>query len=210
MSTEGRKNIPDAVAKTISIIFHPVFMPLYALLILFTAPTFLGFLPFTVKRILFFIVTVDNVLIPLMLLPFFRYRNLISSYKIEEKSERIIPLLTASILYSTTAFIVFRFQVPFIIKSFFLATSVMAVVVTFINFWWKISIHAVAAGALTAVVIVLSYKMYTPLTWYLVCAILIGGLVLSSRLRLKSHNPAQVWLGYLTGICGIGLFISLF
>jgi hypothetical protein len=185
-------------------------MPLYGLLILFSAPTFLGYLPFTIKRILFIIVLINNVLIPLTLLPFFRYRNVISSYKIEERTERIIPLLTTSILYSATSFIVFRFQVPFLIKSFFLATSILAVVVTFINFWWKISIHAVGAGALTAVVFVLSIKLYTPLTWYLTGIILAGGLVLSSRLRLNSHNPYQVWLGYFTGLFGLGLFIALF
>ncbi len=210
MSTETSNNIADTLAKFIAIVFHPLLMPLYGLLILFSAPTFLGYLPFTIKRILFIIVLINNVLIPLTLLPFFRYRNVISSYKIEERTERIIPLLTTSILYSATSFIVFRFQVPFLIKSFFLATSILAVVVTFINFWWKISIHAVGAGALTAVVFVLSIKLYTPLTWYLTGIILAGGLVLSSRLRLNSHNPSQVWLGYFTGLFGLGLFIALF
>jgi hypothetical protein len=210
MSTETSKNLPDRLAKIIAIVFHPVLMPLYGLLILFSAPTFLGYLPFTVKRILFVIVLINNVFVPLSLLPFFRYRNIISSYKIEERAERIIPLLTTSILYSTTSFIVFRFQVPFLIKSFFLATSILAVVVTFINFWWKISIHSVGAGALAAVVIVLSLKMYTPLTWYLTAVILAGGLILSSRLRLNSHNPLQVWVGYFTGVLVPGLFIALF
>ena len=210
MSTETSNNIADTLAKFIAIVFHPLLMPLYGLLILFSAPTFLGYLPFTIKRILFIIVLINNVLIPLTLLPFFRYRNVISSYKIEERTERIIPLLTTSILYSATSFIVFRFQVPFLIKSFFLATSILAVVVTFINFWWKISIHAVGAGALTAVVFVLSIKLYTPLTWYLTGIILAGGLILSSRLRLNSHNPSQVWFGYFTGLFGLGLFIALF
>ena len=34
-------------------------------------------------------------LFPLLLLPFFRYRNLISSYHIDDRRERIIPLLTS-------------------------------------------------------------------------------------------------------------------
>ncbi len=204
MTEESYKNIPDRLAKIITIVFHPLLMPLYGLLILFSAPTFLGYLPLPVKRILFIIVLVNNVLIPLTLLPFFRYRNVITSYRIEERSERIIPLLTASILYCTTSFIIFRFQVPFLIKSFFFATSILSVVVTFINFWWKISVHAVGAGALAAVVFVLSIKMYTPLTWYLAAVIIAGGLILSSRLRLNFHNPSQVWLGYLTGLVRTG------
>jgi len=78
-----------------------------------------------------------------------------------------------------------------------------------INFWWKISIHAVGAGALTATVVVLSMKMYTPLTSYLISVIIVGGLILSSRLKLNSHNPAQVWLGFLIGLLVISLFILL-
>jgi hypothetical protein len=43
----------------------------------------------------------------------------------------------------------------------------------------------------------------------LLTVILASGLVLSSRLRLNSHNPSQVWLGFLTGFLGISLFILL-
>jgi hypothetical protein len=207
MSTENTTSLPDTLAKIISTVFHPVFMPLYGLIILLSAPTFLGYLPAEIKRIMFLVVLVNNVFLPLALIWFFRFRNLISTYKIEDRRERTIPLLTASILYCTTSFIVFNYQIPFFLKSFIFATSVVSIIVSMINFWWKISIHAVGAGALTATVFVLSLKMYTPLTWYLAAVILTGGLVLSSRLRLNSHNPSQVWVGFLTGLLGISLFI---
>jgi membrane-associated phospholipid phosphatase len=152
---------------------------------------------------------VNNVLIPLALLPFFRYRNVISSYNIEEKSERVMPLLTASILYCTTSFIVFRYQIPFFLKSFIFATSILSILVLMINFWWKISIHSVGAGAITATVFVLSLKMHTPLLWYLIAVVLASGLILTSRLRLNSHNPSQVWVGFLLGFLVISLFILL-
>lgn len=184
--------ITDKLAKIVSGVFHPLFMPLYGLIILMTAPTFLHYLPSEVKNIILLVVFINNVLIPLALLPFFRYRNVISSYNIEEKSERIIPLLTTSILYCTTSFIVFRFQIPFFLKSFIFATSILSILVSMINFWWKISIHSVGAGALVATVIVLSLKLHTPLTGYLTAVILAGGLILTSRLKLNSHNPAQV------------------
>ncbi len=209
MSNSNAPQIPDKLAKIISLVFHPVFIPLYGLIILMSAPTFLGYLPLEIKKILFIVVLVNNVLIPLALLPLYRLRNLISSYTIEDRRERIIPLLTASILYCTTSFIVFNYQIPFFLKSFIFATSVLSIVVSMINFWWKISIHAVGAGALTATVVVLSMKMYTPLTSYLISVIIVGGLILSSRLKLNSHNPAQVWLGFLVGLLVISLFILL-
>ncbi len=210
MSTERTTNIPDTLAKIISGIFHPLFMPLYGLGIIFSAPTLLGYLPFSVKKILFFIVLINSVLIPLSLLPFFKNRNIISSYRIEERRERIVPLISTSLLYSITSFIVFRFQIPVFLKSFIFAASFLVVAVTLINLWWKISLHSVGAGALAAVVLVLSVKMYTPLTWYLISVILAAGCVLSSRLRLNSHNPSQVWIGFLTGLLGLSLFILAF
>jgi hypothetical protein len=207
MSTSSSIDLPDRLARIVSVVFHPIFMPLYGLIILLSAPTFLGYLPAEIKKIMVLIVLVNNVCLPLALIWLFRYRNLISSYNIEDRRERTIPLLTASILYCTTSFIVFNYQIPFFLKSFIFATSVVSIIVSMINFWWKISIHAVGAGALTATVLVLSLKMYTPLTWYLAAVILTGGMVLSSRLRLNSHNPSQVWIGFLTGLLGISLFI---
>jgi len=208
-STQPGTGITEKLAKIVSVVFHPLFMPLYGLAILMSAPTFLRYLPGEAKRILFMVVTINNVFIPLSLLPFLRYRNIISSYHISDRRERIIPLLTASILYCTTSFIVFRFQVPFFLKSFIFATSVVAIVLSMINFWWKISIHAAGAGALTATVIALAFRMHTPLTFYLLAVILVSGVILSARLKLNSHNPAQVWTGFLTGLIGIILFILL-
>jgi hypothetical protein len=202
-------NITDKLAKIVSGVFHPLFMPLYGLIILLSAPTFLHYLPAEVKNIIFIIMLINNVLIPLALLPFFRYRNIISSYNIEKRSERIMPLLTTSILYCTTSFIVFRFPIPFFLKSFIFATSILSILVSMINFLWKISIHSVGAGALAATVFVLSLKMHTPLLWYTIAVILAAGLILTSRLKLNSHNPAQVWVGFLTGFLVISLFILL-
>lgn len=209
MNNESRTNIPDNIAKIISGIFHPLLMPLYGLIILLSAPTFLSFLPLEIKKILFLVVLINNVMIPLALIPFFRYRHVISSYAIEERSERIIPLLTVSILYCTTSFVVFRFHIPFFLKSFIYATSVLSIVVSVINFWWKISIHSVGAGALAATIFVLSFKLHIPLTFYMIFIILASGFVLSSRLRLNAHNPSQAWTGFATGFLVITLFILL-
>jgi hypothetical protein len=209
MNTGRDTNITDKLAKIVSGVFHPLFMPLYGLIILVSAPTFLSYLPAGVKNTVVIIMLVNNVMIPLALLPFFRYRKIISSYNIEERSERIMPLLTTSILYCTTSFIVFGYPIPFFLKSFIFATSILSILVSMINFWWKISIHSVGAGALAATVFVLSLKMHTPLLWYMIPVILAAGLILTSRLKLNSHNPNQVWVGFLTGFLVISLFILL-
>jgi hypothetical protein len=95
------------------------------------------------------------------------------------------------------------------LKSFIVATAFLSLIVTVINFWWKISLHSVGAGALIGLVLILSLKMLTPLDGYLISAIIAGGFILSSRLKLNLHNPKQVWFGLLAGFFGL-IFSMLF
>jgi hypothetical protein len=210
METNDLKYFPDSLARSISAIFHPLLIPVYGLVIIFAAPTLMGYLPFEVKRILLFIVLVNNVMVPVLLMPFFRHRKIITSWTIDDRKERTIPFLVTTFLYALTWYIVSRFQVPFFMKSFFISAFLISLTATTINFWWKISVHSVGAGALVALVITLSHRMYTPLMWYLIPAIIIAGLILSSRLRLNSHSPGQVWVGLLTGIAGLLIFMQIF
>lgn len=210
MNKERNQEIQDALAKIVSVLFHPLFMPLYGLIVIFTAPTLFWYLPFEIKRTLLLIILINNILIPVSLLPFFRYRNIISSFMMEDKKERIIPLLIISVLYSVTSYVMFRLQIPLFIKTYFYAISFVAVILLLLTLWQKVSIHAAAAGAMISTILVLSLKMSASLTWFLIPAILITGGIISSRLKLHSHNAFQVYLGFLSGFAGMSLFMLLF
>ena len=210
MAPEEQKDLLVKTAKIISIVFHPLLMPVYGMVIIFSAPTLFGYLPFNVKKLLILIMLVNNVLLPLSLLPFFIQRNIISSWTITERKERNYPLIITTILYCITSYLVFRFPIPVFIKTYIFAASFISLIVTLINFWWKISLHSVGAGALISLVLILSLKMLTPLEWYLISTVVIGGLVLSSRLKLNLHSPQQVWIGLFTGFFGLTLFMILF
>ncbi len=209
MATKSINNLTDKASKIISNVLHPLLIPLYGMIIIFSTPTLFGYLPFSVKRILLFIVLVNNVLIPLSLMPYYKFRNIISTWSIENRNERFIPLLLTSIFYSVTSILVYRFQIPQFLKLFLFALSFVAIMVTIINFLWKVSIHSAGAGVLTALVFIISLKTYSPPVWLLASVIIAGGLVLTSRLRLNLHNPLQVWFGFLTGFLGLASFMSL-
>jgi hypothetical protein len=200
----------EMASKIISVVFHPLFIPLYGLAIIFFAPTLFFYFPYKVKKILLLVVLTNNVLIPVSLMPFFRYRNIISSWVVETRKERIVPLLTVSLFYSITSVIMFRLQVPGLIKGYAFSLSLVALLATIINFWWKISLHAVGAGVLVGTIIVLSLKMMVPLTWLLIPAILISGLILSSRLMINSENVSRTYFGFITGFAGMNFFMLFF
>lgn len=199
----------DKLANGLTLVFHPWLMPLYGLAIIFSAPTLYGYLPFNVKKLLFLVVLVNNVLLPVSLLPFFKQRQIISSWKISERKERIIPLIITTVLYGSTSFIIYKFPIPAFFKSYIFSTTLLSLFVTVVNFGWKISLHSVGSGAIIALIMLLSQKMFTSLLWFLIPSILLAGLILSSRLRLNQHNPAQVWVGLFAGFIGLTVFMML-
>lgn len=209
MENEIREGYADTAARVVSVIFHPVFMPLFGMLLIFSAPTLFGFLPFNVKKILFSVVLLNNLLLPLSLLPYLKYRNYINTWTMETRKERMLPLFITTVLYAATSYIIIRYPVPLFIKTYIMGIFLISLAITAVTLWWKISIHATACGAVTAMVVVLTFKMSSYLMWPLLLVIMCSGLVLSARLRLNSHSPAEVWLGYSGGFAGLGLLMWL-
>jgi hypothetical protein len=209
MDQEKKYNIQVKTAKVISVIFHPLFIPLYGLMIIFFSPTLFQYLPFRVKEILFFIFAVNNLLIPVSLIPFFRYRHLMASSGSGEKGEKIIPLSTVSLLFLVTSFIMFRLHIPVFLKAYSYSLTFLSIFLLIINLKWDISLHSAGGGALTALVIVLSLRMSSGLPWLIVSSLLVSGIILSSRLKLNIHKPSEVYSGFLLGFVIVSAVLFL-
>jgi hypothetical protein len=68
-----------------------------------------------------------------------------------------------------------------------------------ISFRWKISIHMIGLGGLSAFLLLMSYLQDVNLLYYLVSTLLASGLAASSRLFLNAHTPEQIYSGYFLG-----------
>lgn len=197
-------------ARFISVLLHPLFMPAYGLMIIFTAPTLYFYLPAEVKKILMLVLVANNIIVPAALIPLFRHRNIISSWTMEKREERVIPLLATAVNYVITSIIVNRFGLPVMIKAYFNSVSIVALAMLVINFRFNISLHSAGAGAFTAVVAVLWIVMAENLVWFMVPVLLVSGLIITSRLILNAHKPAEVYAGYLTGLAIVSVVMLIF
>jgi hypothetical protein len=210
MNENGSTGKGFRIAKILSVIFHPLIIPVYGMTIVLTAPTLYSYIPFEVKKLIILIILINNVLLPLSLVPFFVHRGIIGSWDIKERKDRSILLMLVTFLYLITSYIHLKFPVPGFIKIYFLSVTFLSLAATLINFSWNISVHSIGAGALFALVVMLSVRMYTPLTWFLIPVIILGGILMSAVLSLGRHNSSQAWAGYLAGFAGFVLAISVF
>ncbi|MGM0531517.1 MAG: PAP2 family protein [Bacteroidota bacterium] len=193
------------IAKIISIVFNPLLMPTYGLLILLNSETYFAMLPFHAKKVIFIIVFITTCLLPLAFLPLFMFQNLLKSFEMYTIKERIIPLATIGILYFIGYLIMYQMDVPSTLANILLAGAITIFLLFLITLRWKISAHMAGIGALTGTILAFSYTLETNLINFLLASIFIAGLVGTSRLILKHHTPPQIYTGF-----GLGLTVLVF
>jgi hypothetical protein len=198
------------LAKIISVILHPLLMPSLGLLIIFNSGTYLSYLLYDSKKILFLVVILCTIIIPLSILPFFLYQKLIISVQMNGKRERYIPLITGFLFYTFCYILVRRFPIPPSYHAFFLGTTIAVLCCIVISVFWKISAHMVGIGGLTGLIVFLIWSLRIDLQFLLILAIVSAGLIGFARLQLKVHEPAQVYSGFVAGFFSVGLTMLLY
>lgn len=194
------QNIQKKIAFLFSILFHPIFIPLIGVFIIFNSGLYNLILTSEYKKIILLIVSVGTIILPLSFIPFFLIIKVIKTIEMNEPRERIIPYFITMILYYFTYYSILRSHVPEIIKSFLLSTVISIFLTIVINSKFKISTHMIGSGGLLALVIVIIFRYNIYNQFALIFVVLISGIIAFSRLYLQSHNQKQVYLGFFLGL----------
>ena len=207
----GEKNRIEKTAQALTVIFHPVFVPLYGLLIIYSSHTLLSFIPSEMKRVIFIVVFANNVIIPLSLTAILYAKGAIKTFSARDRNERVVLLTFAMVMYTLTALVLLKMRVPSLFKAYFISIAIVTLITLVITAFYRISLHASGIGGLLALVVFMMILYDIRSVWQLVTVILAGGLVMSSRLYLEDHSPAEVWLGLLAGtaVMAVSLFCLL-
>jgi hypothetical protein len=196
------------IAQIIAIIFHPILVPTYGLLLLFSINSYFNFqILFKARIALLIMMFSSTVAIPLILFIFYKRINIISGFHMIDKEERIYPYLSMTVIYFLLYYLFSKTELPPIFSFYILSITMITLVVFFINLKWKISAHATAIGGLTAMMIGLSYKLEANIFLLIALLILCSGLVGFARLKTNSHKPAEVYSGYFVGVV---IFLVMF
>ena len=198
------------ISTIISYLLHPLVMPTAGLLVLFNSSTYLSYLPFDAKKVIFLIVALCTIIIPLSLVPFFLYQKLILNVELKNRRERFIPMISTLLFFLFCYYLLRKIPVPPAYHSFILGSSVAVFFTIITTFYWKISSHMIGIGGLTGLICFLIWSLRVDLQFFLILAIMAAGLVGFARLQLKAHNPAQVYAGFLTGFFSVSLTMLLY
>ena len=228
----------EKLARSISFIFHPLWIPTFLFGTIFSfTPSLAGPINQELLPRMLVIIFVLTGIIPLatlfvMRLPYFimiaklwvrnlinsdgitrslvylrpeismvKRRSVLQSFKMIHRSERVIPFFVITAFYVAIC-IMFSGKLGW--SSFFimamLIISLNSLIVSVVTLFWKISVHSVAISCvvgflLAAILVRAESALLYPLAGFMVIA---GG-VMSARLYLNVHTPAQVGWGCLMG-----------
>lgn len=197
-----------ALAMFVSYVFHPLFMPVVLLLLLYKlAPIHFAGMPQgnAFQKGSFFnllvIVAVCTVLFPLLTILLMKALGFIKDIEMHDSKDRIMPLMGIMIFYFWAHHVVSNLPgTPLIVKILLLGSFWNIIAVFMINIFFKISMHAVAAGGtlglVLALMIVNPINMLPVFYLFLFLAAIIG----TARLLLGAHRRGEVWFGYIVGL----------
>lgn len=196
----GEAPVPAEIgARFLSAVLHPLLMPVYALFFLFRGNTMFSLIPSGVKLYCYGLTFLMLFLMPLLSLPVFKRFRLIRNYGLNDKQERVYPILVAV----GCAFVGFWFlkQVAYthIVQQLYLIVIILLSVFSVITLRWKMSMHMTAIGGACAFVMMMGLKYPGDMRGSFMLMLLLSGMLAASRLYLGRHNPLQIYVGFLFG-----------
>ena len=188
-------------AKIISTMFHPLIMPVIGLFIIFNTDSYINYaIPTELKEAVIILVGTSTFIIPLLISLLLLNRKLINSLEMKTQKERVIPYAFTIIFYVFTLYMLKKAPIPPIIFNFVIGATLSVIIAFIVNVKWKISAHMIGIGGLVGALICISIMLDIYITPFIIFALLVAGLVGSSRLKLKAHTQLQVYAGFLVGI----------
>ena len=190
-------------AHLFSVVFHPLFIPFYVVSFLVNFhPSYFSGLGFYTKFELLRSTAVNTILFPAFALLVMKGLGFVKSVLLHTQQDRIGPYLANMIFYFWMARVFFNFKPELtpVLASFMTGVFLTTAVALIANIFSKISMHAIGCGGMLGIFIIIMKSNSMLMTWPLSLALLITGLVCTSRLIVSNHTQKDIYLGLIIGL----------
>lgn len=188
----------DKLLKSISYIFHPLFMPIAGVIFYFSkSPRYFQYNVVKGKLIALFILTI---LLPILIYFILKILNKVNTIKLETARERVYPLIANGVIILMILKHILSPSQDLELYFFFLGiliSTMVCIVLAIVNF--KASIHMLAISGLCMFFIALSIHYSININATIALMFLLIGVIATSRLHEKAHNYIELIIGLFIG-----------
>lgn len=191
------------LARFVSMLFTPFYLPLFGLIILFTL-SYLALLPISYRLQILGIVYLFTILLPTLLIHFYRRHQGWTLIELGHRERRMVPYIISILCYLACTWLLRTWHVFHFVSSILMAALLVQMVCAIINTWWKISTHTAAIGGVAGALFVFAEIFdFNPIWWFCI-VLLVAGILGSSRMILRQHSLSQVVTGFFVGlVCSV-------
>lgn len=198
------------ISQYISMLFHPLLMPFYAMAILFNLHSYLSYsIASEVKKIVLFIVFITCFVMPVLITLYLLQKGFIRSLEMNERRERRVPFLATMLMYVGCYLLLRQLPAPELVPAIVISGAAIIAVAFAVNLFWKISIHMIGLGGLAGIIFVSGDRILSDVSFYFILILIISGITGWARLSRESHTSMQVYTGFLTGFIASGFTLNL-
>jgi len=194
-------------ARVISVIFHPIFVPVYVVYFLLHTHgnLFAGFTEWGQTKVVIMALLM-YAFFPIVTVLLLKGLGFIDSVFLKTRKDRIIPFIACIIWYFwiwhvwrnipepgyPDEMVVFAMSVFLTASAGFMA-----------NIYMKISMHALAMGTMLGIMTLMAITQGMSYGLYMSGAIFITGVVCTARFLVSDHSQREIYLGLLIGILSV-------
>jgi len=190
------------IARVLSTLFRPIYYPTVGCILLLTM-TYLSMLPWPFKILVLALVYLFTIAIPQFGVYIYRRIHGWNAHELRHQHKRFVPYTIHLCSYLFLMYLMTTLHLPRFFTAIIMVSMLIQCSCILINLKWKISMHSAGSGGIIGALLAYSaIFLFNPL-WWLCIAILVSGLVMTSRMLLRQHTLGQVLCGTLVGVlCG--------
>lgn len=187
------------LARFVSLLFTPFYLPLMGLVILFTI-SYLALLPLEYRLEVLAIVYLFTILLPTYIIHFYRKHQGWTLIELGHRERRMVPYIISIVCYLSCVWLLKSMNVFHFVSSILMAALLIQIVCVIINVWWKISTHTAAIGGVAGALFAFAEIFGFNPVWWLCVVLCVAGIMGTARMILRQHSLPQVVAGFFVGL----------
>ncbi len=192
--------MPKGVSNVVSILLHPLLMPTFSVLLLFSINTYISLtIPIDLQLLVTTLVLINTFILPGIFIIILHRRGFLSSVYLDNQKERVVPFIMAFFFYGFTYYLLKRVNLPPTLNALMFGVVISVFISSAFNFFTKISIHMVGIAGVFGAFYAISLTFGLDILGILLALVFGIGLVGSARLSLNKHTPIELILGTFIG-----------
>lgn len=188
--------------KIISILFHPIFVPIYVYLFLvYIHPYFFAGLDPWNKTVVLLRAILMYTFFPVVSVLLLKAVGFINTIYLKTQKDRIIPYVVCGVWYFWVWWVTRNLpEYPAGIKELAMGVFLASSAGLMLNIVMKVSMHAIAMGVVATFILTLALREGISSGIYITITLLSVGLVCTSRLIASDHTTKEVYTGLFAAV----------